>query len=480
MGKYLLHLVCLSGLLISGASLEAKVLLPSFFSDNMVLQQQRDVAVWGRSDSGRKVTIRPSWTKAKYTVVPDSDGKWSASIATPAAGGPYRIEFNDGDKTILENILIGEVWFCSGQSNMEMPVKGFYGQPVNGSAETILCATPDVPIRVCTIGKKYSLTALDECTGSWEEHTPRAVAEASAVAYFFAQTLYRSLHIPIGLLITDWGGTPIETWMNRETLDRDFAGEFNMGHLDSGVIPEKYPNCSPCMLFNGQVAPLIPFTFKGMIWYQGETNRDRAEQYTRLQTAYVKMMRELFRNPDAPFYFVQIAPYDYSMDPDRLCGYFYEAQKATLALIPHSGMAATVDIGEKKCIHPAKKKEVGQRLAWMALADEYGVRGIEERSPEFVGVEFKGSAATLKSNVGNLGLAPIKTELGGFELAGEDRVFHPATGRVDGNKVIVCSPEVPDPVAVRYCFRNWCRGSVFNTYGLPVLPYRSDDWPLDQ
>ncbi len=341
----------------------AKVTLPSFFSDNMVLQQQCDAAVWGSTDRGRTVVISPSWTRKKYKAVPDADGKWRASIPTPEAGGPYTIKFSDGDKTTLHNVLIGEVWFCSGQSNMEMPVRGFHGQPVEGSADVILVARPSVPIRMCTIEKKYSLTPLDSCNGSWQEHTPQAVADCSAAAYFFALKLYEVLGIPVGLLITDWGGTPIEAWMDEPTLRRDFGGEFNFAHLDHGFLPDKYPNCSPCMLFNGQVAPLVPFTFKGMLWYQGESNRDRAEQYARLQPAYVQMMRELFRNPEAPFYFVQIAPYDYSMDPPTLCGYFFEAQESTLAKIPHSGMAATVDLGERKCIHPSRKREVGNRLA---------------------------------------------------------------------------------------------------------------------
>ena len=470
------RIVSLFILAAAATSLQAKVTLPSFFSDNMVLQQKQEVAVWGWTDNGRTVTITPSWTRSKFKAEPGADGKWMTRIPTPGAGGPYSICFSDGEKTTISNVLIGEVWFCSGQSNMEMPVRGFHGQPVEGSADVILAAKPSVPIRTCTIGKKYSLKPLDTCTGSWQENTPQAVGDASAVAYFFASKLYEVLEIPIGLLITDWGGTPIETWMDEPTLRREFSGELNFAHLDTGTIPDKYPNCSPCMLFNGQVAPLVPFTFKGMLWYQGESNRDRPAQYARLQTAYVRMMRELFQNPDAPFYFVQIAPYDYSMDPPTLCGYFFEAQEATLDLIPHSGMAATVDIGTKKCIHPSKKREVGNRLAYMALADEYGVKAIEERSPSYKSVEFKDGKAIVTFNVGPRGLAPYGEKIPGFELAGADKVFHPATGRTGGNKVTVSSPEVPEPVAVRYCFRNWCVGKLTNSYGIPALPFRSDDW----
>lgn len=465
--------------LLLTCSLQAKVTLPSFFSDNMVLQQKQNVAIWGWTDHARTVTIRPSWSRHTYKAVPNADGKWITRIATPEAGGPWTITFSDGDKTQIKNVLTGEVWYCSGQSNMEMPVRGFQGQPVEGSADIILSAKPSVPIRICTIDNKYSLTVLDKCSGSWQEHTPSAVAKTSAVAYFFALKLYEVLGVPVGLLISDWGGTPIESWMPRDILEGVFPGEFDMSHLDTGTITAKYPHRTPCVLFNGQVAPLIPFSFKGMIWYQGENNRSRADLYARLQTEYVKMMRSVFNNPDAPFYFVQIAPYQYSGDSECLSGYFYEAQEASLALIPHSGMAATVDIGEQYCIHPANKRPVGNRLAYMALADEYGVKGIEERSPSYKSVEFKDDKAIVTFNVGPQGLAPRYQEVEGFELAGQDKVFYPATGTPQGDKVIVHSDEVQNPVAVRYCFRNWCKGALFNSYGLPALPFRSDDWQDD-
>lgn len=462
--------------LFFAGTLQAKITLPSFFSDNMVFQQKQNVAVWGWTDRNRTVTIRPSWNNHAYRAVPDADGKWMTHIPTPEAGGPWTITFSDGEKTQIRNVLTGEVWYCSGQSNMEMPVKGFQGQPVEGSADIILSAKPSVPIRICSIENKYSVTVLDKCNGAWQEHTPTAVANTSAVAYFFARRLYEELGVPIGLLISDWGGTPIESWMSRDILDQGFQGEFDMSHLDSGTITAKYPHRTPCVLFNGQVAPLIPFTFKGIIWYQGENSRNRADLYARLQTEYVKMMRALFNNPNAPFYFVQIAPYRYNGESERLSGYFYEAQEASLASIPHSGMAATVDLGEQYCIHPANKRPVGDRLAYMALADEYGVKGIEERSPSFKSVEFKDGKAIVTFNVGPLGLAPIYQEIEGFELAGQDKVFYPATGIPKGNKVTVHSDKVSNPVAVRYCFSNWCQGTLFNCYGLPALPFRSDDW----
>lgn len=471
-------IIIAAALALAAIGAEAKVSLPSFFSDNMVLQQKTNVAVWGTTDKNKKVTVAPSWTKKKYSAEPSDGGKWFIRIPTPEAGGPYSITFSDGEKTTIGNVLIGEVWYCSGQSNMEMPMKGFRGQPVEYAADYIANAKPARPIRMCTIGKKLSKTPLDTSNGSWTENTPEAVAATSAAAYFFAIKVQEALDTPVGLLISDWGGTPIEGWMNRETLEKEFKGEFDLSFLDDNTpLPEKGAAKKPCLLFNGQVHPLIPFTFKGMLWYQGEANRHRDEQYSRLQPAYVKMMRNLFQNPDAPFYFVQIAPYKYS-NPDKFSsGYFYEMQEKTLSLIPGSGMAATVDIGEKWTVHPCKKKQVGDRLALLALTKTYGIKGIEAESPSYKSVSFEDGAATVTMNVGPMGLSPIGRELPGFELAGEDRVFHPAAAIVKGrNQVTVQSADVPAPVAVRYCWRNYAEGSLYNCFGIPALPFRTDNW----
>lgn len=453
----------------------AKVELPTVISDNMVLQQNADVALWGWTVPGRKVKVSASWTKSVVSAVAGEDGKFLVRIPTVAAGGPYTLTFNDGEKTVLNNILLGEVWFCSGQSNMEMPVSGFTRQPVEGSAQVIATAKPSRNIRMITINRRVSLTELDRAESlGWEQNTPEAVARTSATAYFFADMLERVLDVPVGLLITDWGGTPIESWMDRPSIEKGFSSEFNLSFLDGQDLPER-AQVKPCTLFNGQVAPLIPFTFKGMLWYQGCNNRHMPEQYTRLQPAYVQMMRERFGNPDAPFYFVQLAPHKYSNPDNYTIGYMCEAQAKTLDVIPDSGMAATLDIGEFGTIHPSKKRELGERLAMLALQDTYGAKGYDAHSPRFVEMKQDGSSLVLSFDA-KRGLSPIGVDLPGFELAGEDRVFHPATGVVRSFGVVVTSPEVEHPVAVRYCFRNWSEPSLFNESGVPVGPFRSDDW----
>ncbi|MBR6054859.1 MAG: endonuclease/exonuclease/phosphatase family protein [Bacteroidales bacterium] len=480
--RQLIRIFILSSILVglSGFGAGAKVTLPSFFSDNMVFQQNSQAAVWGRTDSGKKVTIKPSWKSSKTVAVPDKDGNWSATIQTPSAGGPYEVVISDGEKITLHNVLVGEVWFCSGQSNMEMPMRGFRSQPVEGAADVIMSAKPDRQIRMCRINRKASLTPVTECEGSWKENTPEAVASTSATAYWFALRLQEMLGVPVGLLISEWGASTIETWMDRETISTLFSGEFDLSFLDGKELP-RLKHQTPCTLFNGQINPLIPFTFKGMLWYQGESNRYRPEQYVRLQKEYVAMMRRLFRNPDAPFYFVQIAPYRQEGEEDFTSGYFCEAQQKSLEVIPHSGMATTMDVGECGCIHPRRKKQVGDRLANLALVNDYGFKGINPVAPSFESVKFEDGKALVTMKVDNAGLSPWGADIVGLELAGTDRIFHPAVGRLKSDKVIVASsPDVPDPVAVRYCFRNWSEGNIASCWGVPAGPFRSDDWELER
>ena len=467
------RLIILLAAMSVAAGLDAKVTLPSIFGDNMVLQQKAEVAIWGTA-TGKKVIIKTGWSRTKTIVTPDADGKWFVRIPTVEAGGPYEMSFSDGEKTVLKNVMLGEVWLCAGQSNMVMSMRGFIGQPVEHGAEYILSANPDVPIRLCDIPNKQSPVPLpsDSLKTEWKLNSPEVVLRYSSTAYFFARSLQEQLKVPVGVITADWGGVTIETWMSKEVIDRDFAGEFDH------VVPEvAYPK-TPSVLFNGMLAPIIPFTFKGMIWYQGEDNRLRPAQYTRLQPAFAKMIREVFQNHDAPFYFVQIAPYAYDGNPRPFTsGYFYEAQAKTVALIPHSGIVPTLDLGVYSSIHPSKKLEVGQRLAGLALYNDYGYKILNPTAPSYKNVEFEGSEAVITiENVEWMGLYPGDTPVGGFEVAGEDKVFHPAEGVAHKYTIRVHSEEVSAPVAVRYCFRNWAEATLFSAWGIPLLPFRTDDW----
>ena len=459
-------------------TMNAKVDLPPVFADNMVLQQNADAAVWGKAKPGAKVTITTTWSKNKVTVSADADGKWSARIATPSAGGPYEITFNDGEKLTLKNVLIGEVWICSGQSNMDTRMKGYTGQPIAGAVDIITEAKPSTPIRCCTLDHQKSLTKMEECAATWFLNDPYGVSESSATAYFFALKLHRALDVPVGVINVSWGGTPIEAWMSPELLKKEFAGELSLEHIETGVWPEKNPYKAPGVLYNGMLHTVAPFTAKGFIWYQGCSNLGRHDQYKRLQPAFVEMLRDEWGNDKMPFYFTQIAPYGYGNPDAPDAGYMMWAQAQTLEMIPRSGMAATHDAGELDCIHPANKKVVGYRLAYLALANDYGMKGFDANPPMPIKFTFKDGAAYVDFECGHNGISPINKDLGCFELAGEDKIFYPATARIQkGNKSIkVTSPQVPNPVAVRYGMKNWSEATLFNNFGIPASPFRSDDW----
>ena len=449
-------LLLLSILLLTVTPSDAKVRLPAIFSDHMVLQQQTEAAVWGKAAPGKKVTVKSSWGKLVRVTV-QSDSSFLARIPTPAAGGPYTLTVSDGQAVILRDVLIGEVWLCSGQSNMEMRMRGYPSQPVDGALDAILAADPAVPVRLARIPRQESQNAQWNCrVDGWNLNESAAVAEASATAYYFALFLYERLHIPVGLIMTSWGGTAIEPWM------------------------------SGGRIHHAMLAPLAPFSVKGFIWYQGESNRPGNQPgkplYSALQAEFVRTLRSGFGDGSSaqPFYYVQIAPYPYD-DPGGLgSAYMYEQQTAALGMIPNSGMVVTNDIGSESVIHPAQKHEVGRRLALLALQRDYGqLKGLDLTYPMFASMQVEGNKATLAFNVGPGALVPLHKDVEGFEVAGADRVFHPATARVNPSKrntVEVISEQVTEIKSVRYCFRNYQVGTLTNVFGLPACPFRTDDW----
>ncbi len=469
-------------ILVASIVLNAKVVLPPVIGDNMVLQQKTDAAIFGKAKPGKTVTVKTSWNKKKVSTTADSQtGKWLVRVHTPEAGGPYEITISDGEKLVLHDVLIGEVWFASGQSNMEMPMKGYGSQPAKDGIKYIVSAKASRPIRICNIKKQSSVTVMDSCEGSWGKNDPNTVANTSATAYFFADALQEALDIPVGIIVSSWGGSSIETWISREVFEKEYP-KTDLGHLD-GKRAVRRKHQDPCLLFNGQVAPLIPFTFKGMIWYQGEANRARPDQYVQLQRSYVKMMRSLFEVPEAPFYCVQIAPYPYDNGRKTHSGYFCEAQQKSVQGMDHAGYATTTDIGEYGTIHPCHKQEVGQRLAWLALRNDYGMTAIEACAPYYKIVQFHDGKAFVQMKVDGLGLSPMGADIPGFEIAGPDRKFVPAKARRDpkhGDVVEVWSESVSEPVAVRYCWHNWSVGGLYNNFGIPAGPFRTDDWPLNE
>ncbi len=451
------------------AQLTADIKLPAFFSDHMVIQRETTTALWGKADANKRVTVVTSWNLKRYTVQSDAEGNWKVTISTPKAGGPHTIMITDGKAMTLSNVMSGELWLCSGQSNMEMPMKGYSSQPVEGSAMDIL-KSENKNIRVFTVKKNHSLTALDDVTGHWQEAMPVSIRDFSATGYYFGRLLNEILDVPVGLINSSWGGSFIESWMTKEMLAA-------FPHIAMPVPEEKVsnPNKKPTYLYQAMINPLAGIAIKGVIWYQGESNLFNYQEYPALFEAMTKGWRSSFNNPEMPFYFCQIAPYQYNSRENN-SALMREAQLKIAQTQPHTGMAVLMDTGEPRNIHPAKKKEAGERLALQALSKTYQFPGISADSPVYKSIEIKDSVVTVLFDNAPMGVAAPNFESKLFTLAGDDGVFHSARARVSGSKVTVTSDKVKSPVAVRYAFENYVVGDLVGTDGMPVSSFRSDNW----
>lgn len=476
-------ILCAFCMLLLAATVEAKIVLPSILGDGMVLQQQSKAKLWGTAKKNAKVTVTVSWNGNVYSVNSDDQGDWLVEIQTPVAGGPYNISIRDGEEMILKNILIGEVWFCSGQSNMEMPVRGFSGQPVKGSYDVIAKADPVTPIRMFTTDsesgrwvRQFSKQPQTDCKGRWLENTPENVANISAVGYYFARYIQSTLNVPVGIIVSTWGGSKVEAWMSKEALE-PFSSETDLSFLNNKE-EVKNPTQTPVVLYNAKIAPLTDFAIRGFLWYQGESNRGNADLYARLMPAFVKDLRAKWNVGDFPFYFVQIAPFNYDGVDRTSAARLREVQEQNMRDIPNSGIVNTMDIGDPLLIHPGEKEKVGNRLAYWALAETYKKLNFGYAPPAYQSMEINDSSVIISFKNAEQGICPIKAELKGFEIAGEDHVFVPATAIEKRGKVIVSSEKVSKPVAVRYLYKNYAEASVFNMYGIPVLPFRTDNWEL--
>lgn len=454
----------------------AKVKPASIFTDHMVLQQQSNVALWGWAKPSANVKITTSWNKKTYTASADAKGKFKIKVSTPSAGGPFEISFNDGELLVIKDVLIGEVWFCGGQSNIEMPMKGFKSQPIIGSNEAILKAK-NSNIRLYTVPRSSFTTKQENSKPSdWKLAQPESVANFSATAYYFGSLLSELLNVPIGLINDSYGGSSIEAWMSLEDLQ-----SFPEIKIPKPADTIKEVNRTPTTLYNGMLYPVIGYGIRGAIWYQGESNYERPAQYLELFPLMVSSWRKAWDNGEFPFYYAQIAPFDYaSFQPNAIekpnSAFIRDAQRKAQAKIPNSGMAVLMDIGEFKNIHPAHKKQGGERLAYWALAQTYGIKGFGFASPNYESITIDQEKAVIKfQNVAN-GLTSFGKELTLFEIAGEDRKFYPAKASITGSSVTLTATEVKNPVAVRYAFKDFVVGDLFGNDGLPVSSFRTDNW----
>jgi len=460
-------------LLFLSINLKAEVKLPVIFGDHMVLQQQTDAAIWGTATARSKVEVITSWNNQSYSTKADSDGKWKLKVKTPAAGGPFSITISDGETLQLNNVLIGEVWVCSGQSNMWMPMSGYFNQPILGSNQAIATSTNN-SIRLITIEKDKSLERLDDFSGKWMECNPESVGNFSATAYFFGRMIQQALDVPVGLICSSWGGTRIEPWISESGIknfdwvnlpDKKQAGDFNQQ--------------TPTVLFNAMIAPMVGFAIKGGLWYQGESNRNEPKEYEQLMSGLIENWRSEWGIGDFSFYYCQIAPFDYGNRIGLNSAFLREAQLKASTSIPNIGMACLMDVGEKHNIHPADKKSAGERLAFLALAKTYQMGGFEFSGPTLKEMAVEGSVVKLTFDHAEHGLTTFGKELVNFKVAGENKRFYPAKAFITRDGITLFSPSVEKPAAVRYAFEDFVIGELYNTEGLPASSFRTDEWEME-
>lgn len=483
-------------------ALFADVRLPKIFSSHMVVQRDRPIHIWGWAEPDEAVTVTFGSESAPATA--NELGGWSVYLPAMAAGGPFDFTIAGRNRIVLEDVLVGDVWFASGQSNMEMPLKGFPGASIkNGASEIAQASNPK--LRLFLANKKASPIPLADLPGdvSWAVCTPETAANFSAAAYFFGREIMARENVPIGLIDSTWGGTPAEAWISLEGIAADsalmpiFAARAQMvneqANLPNVVEAEKRADAKahaehrpppshpwrpdpgswdPSWLYNGMVAPFVPFSIKGVIWYQGEANTgpERAFLYHRVFETLISDWRAHWAEGDFPFLFVQIS--SYNAGPEEI-GWpaVRDAQRRSLAL-RNTGMAVTIDVGNPDNVHPADKETVGSRLALAARAIAYGEQ-VEYSGPAFR--QVSGAPAELRVWFDHAdGLSAHGPSVNGFEISGDDRHFLPAQARIDGASVVLSNSQIPAPKYARYDWRNVPDGNLYNAAGLPASPFTSE------
>jgi sialate O-acetylesterase len=432
----------------------SNISLPEIFSDNMVLQQKSEVPVWGWAKTGESVVIKADWMDSVITAVADTQGKWKIILKTPSAGGPYNITIKGYNELILKNVLIGEVWVCSGQSNMEWSARS----GINNAEEEIINANyPD--IRFLTVFPATSIYPQDHFTGEWTVCTPETMRNFSAIGYFFARKLNKELGVPVGIINSSWGGTPAEAWMPEDVIKND---DF-LREAAARQKPVPWGPVEPGRIYNSMISPLVPYHIAGVIWYQGESNTINAYAYKEMFSGLIESWRNKWEY-DFPFYYAQIAPFSYEKPFEGV--EVREAQRKVLE-VPNTGMVVLSDIGDTLNIHPKNKQDVALRLANVALNRHYMVLRAEDSGPLFKDFVIDKNKAIISFTHSD-GLFAAGDKLTCFEIAGDDRIFYPAEAKIKDEKVVVQSKMVKSPAVVRFAWRNTATPNLFNSSKLPA------------
>ena len=493
-----------AGMLLGGASLQADVSLPNIFGDHMVLQRGQQNPVWGWAEKGEKVTV--SIGGQSHTTTANAQGKWRVKLDAMKVGKPLTLTVKGKNTIKFEDVLVGEVWICSGQSNMAWSV----AQADDPDLEILTAKHPN--IRIISVPQVGTQEAQKNFNGKWARCSPETIPSFSAVGYFFGRQLHQTLDIPIGLIDNAWGGSAAEAWVRRDVLSADkryaellarweqtektynhekavAAWKARVKKWEDGGRKGNKPraprnpltgNHRPANIYNGVLHPTIGYGIRGAIWYQGESNANRAYQYRHLFPLMIQHWRDEWKQGDFPFYFVQLADFRSEVDrpAESAWAELREAQTLTLSKLKNTGQAVIIDVGEGRDIHPRNKQAVAKRLARWALAKDYGI-DVVYQSPTFKSMEIKGGKATLTFDHVGKGLYSFDVrEPLGFAIAGKNREFVSAKAQIIGkDKVVVWSEQVKDPAAVRYGWADNPVLTLYNRDGLPATPFRTDDWP---
>jgi sialate O-acetylesterase len=487
----------------------AEVKLPALISDHMVLQAGETVPIWGRAKPDEKIAVKIGGQKLSTHA--DATGNWQVQLAPLPLGAHLTLTVQGANKLVVRDVLTGEVWLGSGQSNMGLQVKSAN----NFAAEQARADFPE--IRMFTVAAKSSVTPLDDCQGSWQVCNSNTVGNFSAALYFFGREIHRRLNVPVGLIHSSWGGTPIQPWMPLETLkaypgyaallerkrkeiaawparEKQIRADIKAWEVaDAGAKAAHQPEplkpwmpgppdsgqYMPAQLYNAMIHPLVPYRIRGAVWYQGESNAGGGEagatDYTDLQSRLIAAWRQDWGVGNFPFYFVQLPNWNNDGDHSGNSWAFFREGQANILKAPNTGMAVTIDIGDAGNIHPKNKQEAGRRMALLALAKTYH-QNLVCQGPACSKCEPAGGALKIYFTNADGGLACRGEALKSFAIAGADKKWHPAEARIDGDMVVVSSPEVTQPVAVRYGWANNPDCNLYNGAGLPAPPFRTDRW----
>lgn len=440
--------------------------LPDIFGSHMVLQQQAEVTIWGWGKPQEGITVTGSWDTTPVKTHANNLAQWKVQLKTPEAGGPYTVKVQGYNTIVFEDVLIGEVWLCSGQSNMEWSAN----MGIDNAKEEIKNASYPT-IRFFSVPHRTADATQLNSGGEWVVCSPETMANFSAIGYFFGRELQQKLNVPVGVINSSWGGTPAEVWATPESIESNNELAATAAKLSEMAWGPKDPGKA----YHAMIAPLIPYKIAGALWYQGETNTGFPEVYAQLLPALIKGWRGKW-GYEFPFYFVQIAPWKYGRVGEGVL--LRDAQRKSL-VVPNTGMVVISDIGDIENIHPGNKKDVGKRLANWALNKTYGKSDVAFSGPLYREMKIEDKSIRIFFDHAENGLLCKGKNLTHFEIAGDDQRFVQAQARIEGGTIVVQAKGVKEPKAVRFAWSNTAEPNLFNKEGLPASCFRTDDWPIE-